>query len=182
MYGLQLESSATYPSSYIPNHGTSGGVTRAADSCSVTGASDVIGQTEGVVYWEGIINGFALTNCNLFGAQKSSTTSKIDFGLTDSILYAQCYNGTTSLFFETITFDFNTTIKLAFAYKAGDYALFKNGTLVAAGTNATAIPACDRVAFHDLWGAVSSGSESASQATLFKERLSNAELATLTTL
>ena len=54
MYGLQLESSASYVSSYIPNHGTTGGVTRAADSCSVTGVSDVIGQTEGTMFWDGI--------------------------------------------------------------------------------------------------------------------------------
>ena len=54
MYGLQLESSASYVSSYIPNHGTTGGVTRAADSCSVTGVSDVIGQTEGTMFVEGI--------------------------------------------------------------------------------------------------------------------------------
>jgi hypothetical protein len=40
-YGAQCEL-GSYPSSYIPNHGESGGVTRAADSCSVTGASDVM--------------------------------------------------------------------------------------------------------------------------------------------
>ena len=52
VWGAQFESSASYPSSYIPNHGTTGGVTRAADSCSVTGASDVIGQSEGTIFAE----------------------------------------------------------------------------------------------------------------------------------
>jgi hypothetical protein len=37
IYGHQFENGASYPSSYIPNHGESGGVTRAADA----GVSDV---------------------------------------------------------------------------------------------------------------------------------------------
>ena len=51
VYGAQVEA-GSYATSYIPNMGESGGVTRAADSCSVTGASDVIGQSEGVVFVE----------------------------------------------------------------------------------------------------------------------------------
>ena len=50
MLWSQVEASASYATSYIPNHGTTGGVTRAADSCSVTGVSDVIGQTEGTLF------------------------------------------------------------------------------------------------------------------------------------
>jgi hypothetical protein len=41
IYGAMLEQNVTYPSSYIPNHGESGGVTRAADSLY----ADNIGQT-----------------------------------------------------------------------------------------------------------------------------------------
>jgi len=37
-YGLQAEA-GSYPTSYIPNHGTSGGVTRAAEKLEVTGAN-----------------------------------------------------------------------------------------------------------------------------------------------
>ena len=54
-YGIQVEA-GSYATSYIPNHGESGGVTRAADSCSVTGASDVIGQTEGTLFLDAYFN------------------------------------------------------------------------------------------------------------------------------
>ena len=47
IYGAQLEA-GSYPSSYIPTHGAA--VSRSADSCSVTGVSDVIGQTEGTLF------------------------------------------------------------------------------------------------------------------------------------
>jgi hypothetical protein len=41
----------SYATSYIPT--TSATVTRLADSCSKTGISSLIGQTEGTLYWEG---------------------------------------------------------------------------------------------------------------------------------
>jgi hypothetical protein len=48
IYGAQLESSASYPTSYIPTNGTS--VTRVADASFKTGISDLIGQTEGTLF------------------------------------------------------------------------------------------------------------------------------------
>ena len=51
IYGMQLEQSASYASSYIPTYGTS--TTRVADSCSKTGISELINSQEGVIYWEG---------------------------------------------------------------------------------------------------------------------------------
>ena len=49
IYGAQLEAGA-YPTSYIPT--TTGTVTRNADVISKTGISDLIGQTEGVLFVE----------------------------------------------------------------------------------------------------------------------------------
>lgn len=50
MYGWQSEE-ASYATSYIPNHGTSGGVTRAADSMSTT-PTDLLGSTTGSWFME----------------------------------------------------------------------------------------------------------------------------------
>ena len=51
IYGMQLESGVTYASSYIPNHGESGGVTRAADYMSTT-PTDLLGSTTGSWFME----------------------------------------------------------------------------------------------------------------------------------
>jgi hypothetical protein len=50
LYGVQLESSASYATSYIPTLGAT--VTRGADACSKTGISSLIGQTEGTLFVE----------------------------------------------------------------------------------------------------------------------------------
>jgi hypothetical protein len=47
LWGAQLEAGA-YPTSYIPT--TTATVTRNADAISKTGISDLIGQTEGVLF------------------------------------------------------------------------------------------------------------------------------------
>jgi hypothetical protein len=51
VYGFQVEPNATYPSSYIPNHGESGGVTRAAD-LMYTGPTDLGGGSVGTLMVE----------------------------------------------------------------------------------------------------------------------------------
>jgi hypothetical protein len=45
-----VEDNVIYATSYIPTYGTS--ASRAVDSCVKTGASDLIGQTEGTLYAE----------------------------------------------------------------------------------------------------------------------------------
>ena len=50
LYGAQYER-ASYPTSYIPNH-SGGSVTRSKDVCNKTGISDLIGQTQGTMFFE----------------------------------------------------------------------------------------------------------------------------------
>ena len=50
VWGAQVESNASYPTSYIPTSGSS--VTRVADVCNNGGNDQVINSTEGVLYWE----------------------------------------------------------------------------------------------------------------------------------
>ena len=177
LYGAQVEA-GSYSTSYIPNHGESGGVTRAADSCSVTGASDVIGQTEGTMYWE------------------------VDFGANDSAEYPAVflYDGTSNnriliqrrgnnqLLQYQINAggsnqvdEFSTTavgsgkVKIAIAYKANDFVLYLNGSQEASDTSGSTFSgALSQIAFQNT------RHDNTYQLALFKERLSNAELAALT--
>jgi len=185
IYGMQLEQ-ASYPTSYIPTYGGSS-VTRSEDSCYKTGISSLIGQTEGVVFVEfdqNLIGQsatrriFALndgTTSNRITAYISST-NKIDF-------YVRNSGG--DLFFGNSTLPIGNekgVHKIACAYKDEDYAVYMDGDLIISGTGtAGTIPACSRfdlgqqIGANDLY-------EPINQALLFKTRLTNDELAELTTL
>ena len=180
IYGAQLEANATYATSYIPNHGTSGGVTRAADTCSVTGASDVIGQTEGTMYVD--FDSSQFLSGSYIGISDGTTSNRQIFGFE-----AQSGNsGTLRLYgfwngFAYSSFSKGQKIKVALAYKNNDFALYVNGTQAGTNTGATISGTMSQFAFNS-GASVQSYQGNIYQATLFNERLTNAELATLTTL
>jgi len=182
-WGLQIESGATYPTSYIPTMGTA--QTRAADSCSVTGASDVIGQTEGTVYYDWIMNHespntgedlYSLvlsngTNNNLLGINNYNNFLAVFIKNTTTQFYSSAYTGGAD----------GARIKLALAYKVNDFALYINGTQIATDASGS-VPALNQINLNSFWNGQLRDDTSVKQLALFKERLTNAELATLTTL
>jgi len=179
VYGAQYEASS-YATSYIPTYGSS--VSRVADGCSKTGISSLIGQTEGTLFVE-----------------MSRVNKSIDWNFV-----ACLYNGATGDFLEflftaadslvghwraagvynsiTATGPYSGKVKMALAYKSGEYAFYVNGVLI--GTNtASGVPVCDH--FDVGWTTRLSGyqvSDPIHQSLLFKTRLSNEELAALTTI
>ena len=181
-YGMQIEA-GSYPSSYIPNHSGTGGVTRAADSCSVTGASDVIGQTEGTLFYDvnisRVVGNEALGGINSGSYANHVTIQRIG-NTFQFVRNSATQSGATIVTSATISAG---RYKLAIAYKSGDTACFLNGTQVSTTQTQTFTNASLSVVrmSGDAIGALPI-SDSYKQATLFKERLSNAELATLTTL
>jgi hypothetical protein len=187
IYGAQVEPNATYASSYIPNHGESGGVTRAADSCSVTGASDVIGQTEGTMFAEFVVNGFTDFGTPLC-INNGSTNESVwltTFGNGD--IRAEVFSVTGGGIQASFTKSGNTTgqiYKIAIGYAANNFAFYVNGTQIGATDTSGSVPSGMSRIDYD-YGNATNFSKSAleiKQALVFKERLSNAELATLTTL
>ena len=177
IYGLQHEA-GSYASSYIPTMGTT--ETRAADNCSVTGASDVIGQTEGTIFAEfdssqfltgsyiGISDGNA-THRQIFGWEAQS-------GDSGTLRLYGFWNG-----FAYSSFSKGQKIKVALAYKNNDFALYVNGTQAGTKTSGTISGTLSQFGFNSGGGS-QKYQGNAYQLALFKERLSNAELATLTTL
>jgi len=183
IWGAQLEA-GSFATSYIPNYGTAIGVTRNADSCSKTGVSSLIGQSEGTIFIEAdlsdvedtIFRGIAELN---------------DGGTLNRITIFRNNNGTIRLYVresgsvqmdDTYSTSVSGTTKIAVAYKTNDIAFYVNGNQVALDTSAT-IPSCSDV---DL-GVIESNSSKTlndriNQALLFTTRLSNTELAALTTL
>jgi len=180
VFGAQLESNASYVSSYIPNHGTSGGVTRAADSCSVTGASDVIGQSEGTMFLDFVYNGKSnITADNLNLALGTWPSNIITIGQYNATLYARIYASSVINFFQTFgVMTIGQRYKCAIAYANNDAVFYVNGALEGSDTSVI-VPAVSSVSLNR---GVYENSKQINQALLFKTRLSNEELAALTTL
>ena len=133
-WGAQLELGA-YATSYIPT--TSAAVTRLKDNCIKTGASSLIGQTEGTVFVEFKMNGQSL-NEDIYSNNKNLTGSiSIQLGTNGQLQGYICFNGGfNSLLSSTGAIQIGQTYKIALAYKSGNSALYINGTQVA--TNSTA--------------------------------------------
>ena len=164
----------TYATSYIPTLAAS--ATRGADACSKTGISSLIGQTEGVVFVEA---------ANLF----LSGSRTIALLYTSGSAFYQVYINASNQFRVDVNGSFlflggsiaaNTNYKIAFAYKSGEYALYINGAQIATSASTTMPSSLTAYYLGNSIGSEQSGAFS--QALLFKTRLTNAELAELTTL
>ena len=138
----------------------------------------MIGQTEGTIYAEFEIGE---DNAHYFLYTNTSNAIYIQTRIGD-MWRAYVVNG--GVYQVTITTGSVPTsgfVKMAFAYKENDFALYANGSLIGSD-NSGSVPACDS---YDLglgpYGVGFSGKQT-KQTALFNERLSNAELATLTTL
>jgi hypothetical protein len=177
-WGAQLEAS-TYPTSYIPT--TSASATRVADACSKTGISSLIGQTQGTIFvdfvWEGL--GTANVDNPIFSiGEQSYGTSNIAIANYNSALYGRLTNGTSvdaGIAFGAMTI--GTRYKCAIGYASNDFVFYVNGANYGNDTSVS-IPALSDAYFQNDYP----NSKEVNQAILFKTRLTNAELASLTTL
>ena len=187
LYGFQVEQ-GSYPTSYIPNH-PGGSVTRGADTCSKTNASSLIGQSEGTLFIE---CEYPRTGSGGSARKLMSVNDGTSANLVDMYVNAGANTLTARVRanggqFGAIGISNNPTgiVKIAYAYKANDYVLYINGTQygsVTSGGSFTFSSALDIIQIGDGEAGNDELGGEASQALLFKTRLSNADLATLTTI
>jgi hypothetical protein len=181
IWGFQYELNSSYPTSYIPT--TSASATRVADACFKTGISSLIGQTEGVLFVDFNITEVEPDPNFLMVANLSdnSTANRLGFARNPNAgIHIYVIASSTS------QFTFNTTqttgrFKLAITYKANDYAIYLNGTSIYTNTSAPVPNSMSRFDLGNLLGTFQSKC-TINQAVLFKTRLTNAELASLTTI
>jgi hypothetical protein len=179
VYGFQFEDLVAYATSYIPTLGAS--VTRVADACSKTGISSLIGQTEGTLFvdfvWEGL--GTANVDNPIFSiGSQTYGTSNIAISNYNSALYGRVTNGTTigaAVTFGAMTI--GTRYKCAIGYASNDFVFYVNGLNYGNDTSVS-IPALSDAYFQNVYP----NSKEVNQALLFKTRLTNAQLAELTSL
>jgi hypothetical protein len=79
------------------------------------------------------------------------------------------------------TIAFNTNIKLALGYKANDYVVYLNGTQVFANTS-IGVPPTSNFGLGDAEQTASTSKKNVKATALWKTRLTNAQLAQLTTI
>ena len=182
-YGLQLEA-GSYATSYIPTYGSS--VTRVADvSCETeTPNTSLFGQTEGTIFCEYTPVSDDTTNQSRFIRLRNSSSSNQVY-MQHNVLNnvnAVVFNGSNQFVGQTPTgyVSVGNTYKFALGYKNGDYVFYANGVQIDTGT-ATGLGtlAIDRLS---LDNANIGKSSKVNQALVFKTRLTNAELAALTTI
>jgi hypothetical protein len=182
IYGYQVEA-GDYATSYIPT--TTASVTRNTDVISKTGISSLIGQTEGTIYLEADIQKH---NDSEFYIAISNGQS-----LGEAIYLQQPSSGNLNILFRTSGLTTTITVssanwnigfnKIAIAYNSTSGEVFINGA--SKGTVAlTALPTCSQLTLGARPDAPGSlvGSGGYKVATLWKERLTNDQLAQLTTI
>jgi hypothetical protein len=182
-YGNQVESSASYPTSYIPTYGAS--VTRSVDDVNEkTGVSNLIGQSEGTLFLDFVANDEdALQIIYQVRTTGSSNVGQIDFRIQGGNLRALGNDAGTAQFnISAGAAVAGTRYKCAVRYANNDVAFYVNGVLKGSDTNASfSSSALQQVSFSENTGTFLP-SVSVHQAILFPTGLTNTELASLTTL
>ena len=170
--------------SVIPTTTTS--VTRNADVISLSGAvSGCIGQTEGTIYAE-----VDLRNLNsgvfrrVFSLHDTTTSNVIQVFTSDSssLLTASVITSGISQASITTASAVTGVAKIAIGYALNNVAFFVNGLQVGATDTSATIPACSAI---NIGASAAGGSffnDRIRSVALYTTRLTNQELATLTTL
>jgi hypothetical protein len=181
-WGAQLEE-GSYATSYIPTSGST--VTRVKDQYSKTGISNLIGQTEGVIFMDWIMN------------HQSNSTSEDVFtlsvtdGTTNNLFVINNYNNALTVYLKAAgTNQFSNSsfsgsdglrIKLAFAYKVNDFSLVINGSVIATD-NSGSVPLLNKININAYETALPNDSILVKDFKLYTTRLTDSELIALTTI
>ena len=165
----------SYATSYIPTVAST--VTRNADVISKTGISSLIGQTEGTIFLEYFnTNGLANIPFRIVGSDGKLIwirgTGAMFFGNSSAVLFNN---------FGTPTA--NQRYKIGFVYGQNDFRLYVNGSLISSITSGTFTGTFSDVQFPALPNEDPFGQQYfVNSLQLYKTKLSNTELAQLTTL
>jgi hypothetical protein len=178
LWGAQLEA-GSYPTSYIPTQAAT--VTRNADVISKTGISSLIGQTEGTLFVEAIVLAHQDNNTILsvndgslseYMVISGNASGEVNAFILDSGNVSSVISGTYAV---------GTTLKCALAYKTNDVAYYINGVQIGVDTSVT-IPTTSQVNIGSLNFLTAQLQGNIKAAALWKTRLTNTQLAALTSL
>jgi len=182
VFGAQYETGAV-ATTYIPT--TTAAVTRNADNISASGAlvSGLIGQTEGTIYAEVDYKSIATTK-SIIAINDGTSNNRIQvrFASTTVFNLRIVIGGVDNNYDVTISpaLSASGSFKVALAYKQNDYVLAVNGNLYAS-TVSRNVPVCNNLILGNSGFNNEFVNDRIRAAAIYTTRLSNDELAQLTT-
>jgi len=176
VFGFQIEKLESYATSYIPTEGAT--ATRTDESFVADGLSTIIGQTEGCIfidflYYEG--NRF-----EIFDAANTANGFLIYRSGTGYNLQVITSGGGWAIANFITGLTIGTRYKLAINYKLNDYKIFVNGSQTATSTS-IGVPTTNKIMSSQSNGGLKFTNK-INQFMMFDEKLTDAELTTLTTI
>ena len=182
IWGAQLEA-GNYSTSFIPT--TSASVTRNADVISKTGISSLIGQTEGTMFADFYHNGQdILISQQVLFVSSGNTSNFIAFGVYDGRLNPGVRASNVDIFdvFAGPNPLTEGRHRVALAYKSGDFAVYLDGTQVYTNTNSATFGTMSQIDLGNTLSFSTQLGDGINAAALWQTRLTNTQLASLTTL
>jgi hypothetical protein len=181
VWGAQVEASPI-ATSYIPT--TTASVTRNKDDISLTGASDLIGQSEGTLYVE-VDWRFATADLQRYLSISDGTESNrimiYKTGSDELRMFASADGVTATEQGQTCT-AYSGIQKIAFAYKTNDFKLYRNGSSISTDTDGSLAALATQTDI-DLGQSYQAGAQANMHiraVALYKTRLTDDQLADLT--
>jgi hypothetical protein len=178
LWQAQAETGAVATSPIVTTGSTA---SRVADVVSLTGASSLIGQTEGTLYAEvttrltGGAVGKVIAECRTDGNNRF----RIIKGPTDTFIAIVTTGGVDQASIASST-NQSGVFKVAFAYKLNDFAFYVNGVQIGTDVSGT-VPTTDRIDIGATGGGDNQFNDHIRAVALFPTRLDNATLASITT-
>jgi hypothetical protein len=181
VWGAQVEASPI-ATSYIPT--TTASVTRNKDDITLTGASDLIGQSEGTLYVEVDWKLATGTFQRLLAANDGTEYHRVLILKSNSDelrMYAEANDVVITNQGESST-SYSGIQKIAFAYKTDDFKLYRNGSSISTDTDGS-LSALATLTDIELGQSVGKGNQAnmwIRAVALYKTRLTDDQLADLT--
>ena len=139
IWGAQFEA-GSYPTSYIPSL-TGSQTTRSVDVARGAGTAADFNDSEGVLYANIAAIDDAETNNRRLGLTKNNTFEGLRIQYNGSTIGAVLYDGSTNQYSQSFTFSkLSLFAKVAFKYKASDFALWINGFEYGAEASGNTLP------------------------------------------
>jgi len=181
-YGAQIEL-GSYATSYIPNHGTSSGVTRAADRPQILNTTtDILSQTAFTLFFEADLTLDTTNNfMDIVAFRGSSSALRIETRTDSSVRVQQSEMITSGDSWNSATIGDTDNKKFAITFTTSQVRLYADGSLVNTYNGAYSSDLVN-ILFRNSTSLGVEIKTNFKQYILFNEALTDAECVTLTTL